>query len=200
MRSLDLGRRGLERGLRIAGLLGLAAAPSAAQVTAENGPPITATRIATALKVDGVLDDAGWSQVPVVDGWFETNPGDNLPASVGCRARLAYDGEFLYAAFEFDDPSPGAIRAPLGDHDNMPGSTDYGGIILDARNDGKTAQMFLANARGVQYDAITSDISGEDSSPDFYWDTAGRITDRGWQMEIRVPFSSILYVDPNPAQ
>ena len=29
------------------------------------------------------------------------------------------------------------------------------GVIIDSRNDGKTAQMFLANARGVQYDAVT---------------------------------------------
>jgi hypothetical protein len=78
-----------------------------------------------------------------------TNPGDNIPAPVGCRARLAYDDDSFYLAFEFDDPEPNAIRAPLGDRDNVPSSTDYGGVILDARNDGKTAQMFLANARGV---------------------------------------------------
>lgn len=190
----------LEPGLWIGGVVALAAAPAVAQVTDQNGPPIPMTRIDAAVKIDGVLDDAAWSGVPFIDGWFETNPGDNLPAGVGCRARMAYDHQFLYAAFEFDDPVPGAVRAPLGDHDNVPGSTDYGGMILDARNDGKTAQMFLANARGVQYDAITSDVSGEDSSPDFYWDSAGRITDRGWQLEMRIPFASIRYAGANPEQ
>jgi hypothetical protein len=137
--------------------------------------------------------------VPWIDGWVETNPGDNLPDSVGSRAKLVFDAEFLYAAFEFDDPDPNSVRSPLGDRDQL-GLGDYGGLILDARNDGKTAQMFLANASGILYDAITSDATGEDSSPDFFWESTGRITARGWQVEMRIPFSSIRYTDPNPAQ
>ncbi|MGH3054204.1 MAG: DUF5916 domain-containing protein, partial [Gaiellaceae bacterium] len=90
-------------------------------------------------------------------------------------------------------PQPEQNRAPLGDHhaDNSP--TDYGGLIVDSRDDGKTAQMFLANPRGVQYDAVTSDATGEDNSPDFFWDSAARITPTGWTLEIRVPFSSLRY-------
>ncbi len=80
----------------------------------------------------------------------------------------------------------------------VPSYTDYGGVILDPRGDGKTAQMFLANARGIQYDAISSDATGEDSSPDFYWESAGRVVEGGWRLEMRIPFSSIRYVDPNP--
>jgi len=53
--------------------------------------------------------------------------------------------------------------------------------------------MFLANPRGIQYDAISNDSSGEDSSPDFYWDSAARITATGWTLEIRIPFSSLRY-------
>ena len=75
----------------------------------------------------------------------------------------------------------------------MPSYTDYGGVILDTRNDGKTAILFLANPRGIQYDAITNDTSGEDSSPDFYWDSAARITPTGWTLEMRIPFSSLRY-------
>jgi hypothetical protein len=172
----------------------------AAEVSTKNGAPITVTRITEPIRIDGQLDDPGWQNVPAIDGWYETNPGDNLPASVGCTAKLAYDHDYLYAAFDFGDPNPGAIRCPLGDHDELPGSTDYGGVILDSRNDGKTAQMFLANARGLQYDAITNDATGEDNSPDFYWDTAGRVTDHGWQLEMRIPFASIRYVGSDPEQ
>ena len=121
-----------------------------------------------------------------------------MPPDVKNVAWLAYDDKFLYAAFQFDDPDPKSIRAPYGDRDNVPSYTDYGGIIVDSQNDGRTAQMFLANARGIQYDALSNDASGEDSSPDFFWDSAARITDKGWVLEIRVPLSSLRYVDPNP--
>ena len=173
-----------------------AAAPLAARF--DNGPPIEIRRLAAPIEVDGDLSDPGWQATTPVDSWYETNPGDNLEPRVKNLARLAYDESYLYAAFEFDDPDPRAIRAPLGDRDVVPSYTDYGGVILDPRGDGKTAQMFLANARGIQYDAISSDATGEDSSPDFFWEAAGRVVEGGWRLEMRIPFSSIRYVDPNP--
>jgi len=179
----------------------VATAPAArAQATEENGPAIRVARLTGPVRVDGDLSDPAWSEVEPVSTWFETNPGDNLEPSVHNVARLAYDDEYLYVAFEFDDPDPGSVRSPFGDRDNVPSYTDYGGLILDATNDGKSAQMFLANAAGIQYDALTHDASGEDSSPDFFWESAGRVTERGWQLEIRVPFSSIRYQGANPEQ
>src|SRR5581483_10653552 len=61
-----------------------------------------------------------------------------------------------------------------------------------------TAAMFLSNPRGIQYDAITDDASGEDPSPDFFWESAARITDHGWTLELRIPFSSLRYRTADP--
>ena len=157
------------------------------------GPPISIQRASGPITVDGVLDDTGWQNVEGVTQWFETRVGDNVEPHVRNIAYLAYDDKYLYAAFRFQDPDPKRIRAPLGDHDQLSGSTDYGGIIVDSRNDGKTAQMFLANANGLQYDALSSDVSGEDNAPDWFWDTAGKVTEDGWTLEIRVPFSTLRY-------
>jgi len=166
----------------------------AAQEPTVEVPPLTVSRAPGPITVDGSLADAGWQGAVRVDTWFETNPGDNVPPKVKNVGYLAYDDKFFYAGFEFEDPEPRKIKAPLGDRDNVPGDTDYGGIILDARNDGKTAMMFLANASGIQYDAMADDTgSGEDSSPDYFWDSSSRITPKGWTLEIRVPFSSLRY-------
>lgn len=159
-----------------------------------SGEPIRIGRAAGRIDVDGVLGDEGWRNVPPVEKWYETNPGDNVEPKVRSVGYLAYDDRFFYAAFEFDDPAPASIRAPLSDRDNISGnSTDYGGVILDTRNDGHSAVLLLATPRGIQYDASTEDASGEDSSPDYFWDSAARITERGWILEIRVPFSSLRY-------
>jgi hypothetical protein len=112
--------------------------------------------------------------------------GRQRRTQVANSARLTYDDRYLYACFRFADPHPELVRAPLGDHDNVSSSTDYAGVIVDSRNDSKTAMMFLSNPSGVQYDALSSDISGEDNSPDFYWDSAGKITATGWDLEIRI--------------
>jgi hypothetical protein len=162
------------------------------------GERIHITRTTKPITVDGDLSDEGWRNATRVEKWYETNPGDNTEPKVGNVGYLTYDDHFFYAGFEFDDPDPSAIRAPYGDRDNVPSFTDYGGIIIDTRGDGQRAQMMLANPRGIQYDAISDDASGEDASPDFFWDAAGRITDRGWTLEIRVPFSSLRYRNVDP--
>ena len=184
--------------LALNGWLGSAYAADTLPAGADAPATLTIHRAAGPIAVDGSLDDAGWQGVEPVTTWYETNPGDNVPPKVRSAGYLAYDDKFFYAAFEFDDPQPKAIRAPLGDRDNVPGYTDYGGVILDTRNTGKTAILFLANARGVQYDAVTDDSSGEDSSPDYYWDSAGRVTEKGWLLEMRIPFSSLRYSSADP--
>lgn len=162
--------------------------------------PIEIRRTSAEIKIDGDLSEEEWKGAVEVTTWFETRPGDNIKPSLENIAYLAYDEKFLYAAFEFEDDEPQRIRAPLGNRDNVPEYTDYGGVIVDASNDGQTAQMFLANPRGIQYDAINSDAAGEDSAPDFYWDSAARVTATGWVLEIRIPFSSLRYSDSNPSQ
>jgi hypothetical protein len=179
--------------------LAAAAPPARAADEAAAAPEIRLHRAAGAIAIDGDLSDPGWQGATRVETFLETNPADNVPASVKTVAYLTYDDRYLYAAFEFFDPDPASIRAPLGVRDYVPSSTDYGGIIVDSKHDGKTGVLLLANPRNVQYDAITDDVTGnEDSSYDVYWDSATRINAQGWVLEMRVPFSSLRYTAADP--
>jgi hypothetical protein len=179
---------------------GLADTAARAAVSPLAGETIRINRGQGRIVVDGVLDDEGWKTATRVETWYETNPGDNTDPPVKSVGYLAYDERYFYAAFDFFDPDPRAIRSPYADHDHIDGnSTDYGGVILDTRNDGHSAVLLLASATGSQYDAVTDDDgSGEDSSPDFFWESAARITDHGWTLEMRVPFSSLRYRNVDP--
>lgn len=185
--------------LLLAGLVVVAGPALSRPRTADDfrGAEIRISRAAGPIAIDGDLGDAGWAGASRVETFYETNPGDNVPPKVRTVGRLAYDEKFLYASLECDDPEPAKIRAPFSQRDVLGGGTDYGGIILDTRNDGRTAILFLANPRGIQYDAVTDD-GNEDSSPDFFWDAAGRITATGWNLEIRIPFSSLRYDRADP--
>ena len=165
----------------------------------ESDPPIAIHRAAGPITVDGDLSDPGWQGAAKVEGFFETRPGDNVAPKIRTVGYLAFDDRALYIAFECDDPDPARIRAPYVDRDNVSSDTDYAGIILDTRHDRRTAIEFLANPRGVQYDALQDDSSGnEDTSIDIFWDSAGRINARGWTLEMRIPFSSLRYEGTNP--
>jgi hypothetical protein len=157
------------------------------------------SRAAGSIKVDGNLSDEGWQGVEPFSTWYEINPGDNTPPKVGNVGRIAYDDRFLYAAFEFDDPNPHAIRAPYSDRDDSGGGFyDFGGLFIDAGGTGHTARLFVATPRNIQADSIIDDASGEDASPDFFWESATRITDRGWTLEMRIPFTSLRYQNSDP--
>jgi hypothetical protein len=161
---------------------------------ADAAPALTIHRAAGPITIDGDLSDPGWQGALKSETWFETNPGDNTEPKVKTVGYMTYDDRFFYAAIRsFDNPAD--IRAQLGDHDGISGnSDDFAGVILDTRNDGKTAMEFFVNAVGTQYDASQDDASGnEDSSPDLYWDSAVKRTSDGWILELRIPFSSLRY-------
>ncbi|HYR27678.1 MAG TPA: DUF5916 domain-containing protein, partial [Thermoanaerobaculia bacterium] len=164
--------------------------------------PVTIARIDQPVTVDAKLDESAWQSAAKYETWYETNPGDNIEPSVKTVGYVMYDSKFLYVGLEAFDPKPGEIRAVYGDHDQISGaSDDFMGVIIDSRNDGKTAVELFVTARGVQYDAIQDDSgAGEDSSPDFFWDSSARIHDSGWTVEMRIPFSSLRYDNPNPEQ
>ncbi len=159
---------------RFAALVLLGFASAARAQSAE--PAIAIHRAAGPITVDGDLSDPGWKGAARVEEFWETRPGDNVAPKVRTVGYLTYDDRALYVAFECDDPDPSRIRAPYVDRDNVSSDTDYAGILLDTRHDRRTAIEFLANPRGVQYDALQDDSSGnEDTSIDLFWDSAGRI-------------------------
>jgi hypothetical protein len=163
------------------------------------GETIRITRATAPIAIDGDLSDEGWRGATRVDTWYETNPGDNTAPKVRNTGYLAYDDRFFYAGFDFEDPAPAAIRAPYADRDNIgDGFNDYGGVIVDAGNTGNTGTFFVVSPHNIQYDAITDDASGEDSAPDFFWQSAARIGPAGWTLEIRIPFSSLRYRNVDP--
>jgi Domain of unknown function (DUF5916) len=164
-----------------------------------SGPAIHITRAIGTITVDGDLSDEAWRTATRIEQWYEVNPGDNVEPKVKNVGYLTYDDRFFYAAFEFEDPNPKEMRAPYADRDNIGnGFNDYGGIILDAGNTGRTATFFVVTPRNIQYDAITDDASGEDSSPDFFWQSATKVFDHRWTLEIRIPFSSLRYRNADP--
>jgi hypothetical protein len=177
-------------GFAVAWLVGHAAAAQSAL----SGETIHITKASGRITIDGDLSDEAWQHATKIERWYETQPGDNVEPKVKNVGYLTFDDRFLYAAFEFEDPNPKTIRAPFADRDNIGnGFDDYAGILLDARRTGSTGVFFVVTPRNIQYDSITDDASGEDPSPDFFWDSATRISTHGWTLEMRIPFSSIRY-------
>jgi hypothetical protein len=159
-------------------------------------PPIHIHRAEGPITVDGRLDDEGWKTAAKIDTFYETSPGDNNAPAVKTTAWLSFDDRYFYIGVRCDDPHPEKIRAPYVERDAVIGTDDNIAILLDTRNDKRTAMEFRVNPRGIQGDAVYNDANGsEDFSPDFFYDTAATIDGSGWSAEYRIPFSSLRYPD-----
>lgn len=171
--------------------------PSAAG--AEPPPGIRVSRTAERIAVDGDLSDAGWKGAARIEEFWEYRPGENVAPKVKTVALVTYDGKALYVGVACDDPEPGRIRAPFVERDQVFGDQDNLAVLLDTQGDGQVALQLRTNARGIQADAVNNDVSGaEDFSPDFFYDTAARITPEGWTAEFRIPFASLRYAAAEP--
>src|SRR5437868_6520522 len=176
----------------ITGLL----AVSALADTPPPTPPTTVHRLNGQITVDGDLSDSGWKDAAKIDQFYETSPGDNIPAKVKTIAYITYDDHYFYIGVRCEDPHPEKIRAPYVERDNVIGTDDNIAVLIDTRNDKRTAMELRVNPRGIQGDAIYNDAnSNEDFSPDFFYDTAAKIDSGGWSAEYRIPFSSLRYPD-----
>ncbi len=150
-------------------------------------------RAAGAIVVDGRIDDAEWADTLTVPLRYETDPGENVAPPVETHVLLAFDNSTVYVAFRADDPSPDKIRAHLMDRDSA-WDNDFVGILFDPFNDERRGFEFFANPLGVQMDLFFDGVSGrEDSSWDAIWDSAGRITETGFEVEFAIPFSSLRF-------
>ncbi len=69
---------------------------------------------------------------------------------------------------------------------------DHVVLMIDPFNDERRGFQFRINPLGVQADAVFSQNEGiEDWSFDMIWDSAGRITEEGYVVEVAIPLQQI---------
>ena len=143
-------------------------------------------------RIDGNLDDEIWQNSPLTEDFITYNPsyGEVLPQKT--QVWMAYDKKNLYFAFKCYDSEPGKIKTSITRRDGM-FSDDWVGLSLDALGNKQTAYDLFCNPNGIQGDILNSAVSGEDVSPDFVWESAGQLTDEGYQVEMSIPLRSLRF-------
>ena len=148
------------------------------------------TRAQGAIKVDAVLDDAGWAGAERIKSFVEFEPREGAEPPVVTEVMLKYDDENVYVAFIARDPNPRDIRATLQPRDRVGSNDDWVGILLNPHGDASVGYFFSANPLGVQGD-MQMTTSSEDESIDFIFKTEGKITEEGYIVEMAIPFHSL---------
>lgn len=160
--------------------------------------------------VDGLLDEPVWRQAAVLSGFSQYSPQDGIPAADSTQVFIWYSSTALHVgirAFE----AHGAVHATMADRDKI-ASDDNVQLLLGTFNDKRQAYLFAVNPLGVQMDGTivetttpnqggwTPTLSGRvapDLSQDFVFVSKGRVTEWGYEVEIRIPFRSLKYQSSN---
>jgi hypothetical protein len=175
-------------GLALAAVLLIGAA---AEVRGEEKVPHRVPKVNSEIRVDGTLDEHIWQEALVLDINYEVRPGENIPPPVETEFLMAYDESQLYCAFRAYDPDPSAICAHLCDRDHL-WDDDWVALVLDTFNDQRRNFLLVCNPLGVQADNI--EVTGSSSAEwDPIWESAGKISEEGYVVEMAVPFSSLRF-------
>jgi hypothetical protein len=158
-------------------------------------PPtqIEASRTTTPPRIDGSLEDAAWQgeALPLGD-WLTYNPLNGEKLVQTTEVRVVYDDRAIYLAFRCRDPEPEKVRSTLSRRDQL-WNDDWVGLSLDPVGNGQSSYDLFVNAAGVQADILTTPSAGENSAPDWVWDSAGRRTSEGYEAEIRLPLTTLRF-------
>ena len=145
------------------------------------------------IKIDAVFDEEIWSKAAIADQFIEFQPENGKPESTNQKSvvKLLYDDTAIYLSAQLFDNEPDKIDKQLTERDDL-SNDDFFGIFINGYNDKQQSFEFFVTAAGVQLDAkMTSD--GEDFSWNATWYSAVKITETGWNVEMKIPYSELRF-------
>ncbi|MCC7051974.1 MAG: carbohydrate binding family 9 domain-containing protein [Gemmatimonadaceae bacterium] len=168
---------------------------------------ITTPREATAISVDGVLDEPAWRKAALLTGFSQYFPTDGVPARDSTEVFVFYTSTALHVGIRAYAPA-GTVRHNLADRDKIT-ADDNIQLFLGTYNDSRQAMLFAVNPIGIQSDGVlieTGTVQGggfsggivrtreaADLAPDYVWKSKGHVTEYGFEVEIQIPFKSLRY-------
>lgn len=153
-----------------------------------------ATKTASKPTIDGNLNDETWLRITATaNDFIQREPNLGEKSNYKTEVKIAYDDEAIYIGAVLYDAYPDSILKQLTARDKI-GNTDWFGIVLDTYEDGNNGVGFIVSAAGVQFDTKYS-VFGEDENWDAVWESAVLIVERGWTVEMKIPYAALRFPD-----
>ncbi|MCP5050318.1 MAG: carbohydrate binding family 9 domain-containing protein [bacterium] len=142
--------------------------------------------------IDGELDEPIWQTAAQFTGFKSFSPNYGIDASAKSIIYVCTDRENFYFAARCFQEDTARIKATVTSRDKMYGD-DWVSFNIDTFNNNQSGYGFYVNPFGIQGDGILGSDGGLDSSHDMVWYSKGTIDDKGYVVEVKVPFKSIRF-------
>jgi hypothetical protein len=157
-----------------------------------------AVRIARPLALDGRLDEQVYLDVPAIDGFIQQEPSEGAPASERTEAWIFFDDTNLYIAARCFDTHPerDVVTEMRRDQNNITQNESFT-AVFDTFLDHRNGFFFQTSPLGALRDqTIVDDVLNVNWNT--VWDVRTARFDRGWTLEMVVPFKSLRYPGAGP--
>lgn len=170
-------------------------------------PPVAklvVPRATTPITIDGEISDAEWAASARTEDFVRATNG--RPDRPRTRARLMYDDEHLYIAFECEDDH---LFSTFTRRDDHLWKQDAVEVFIDPRGRGRDYLEFQVSPAGKLFDTKVQRHPRRDDSFDGRAKAAVRREgtlnddsdrDRGWTVELAIPFAGLGRDTPRPGQ
>lgn len=162
-----------------------------AQTTRKN---LEATRITNPPKIDGVLDDAIWQELPTYSDFKMYQPGNDgiVPEAYQTKVQMAYDDNAIYVASYMNDPDPENIFSQFSQRDEVFVQADVFTFALNTYNDGINETRFYVTAAGAIGDAAVTQ-GRQDFNYNVVFSCRVSKDSKGWYAEFRIPYNALRF-------
>jgi len=163
------------------------------------------------IEFDGYPYEEAWQGLDFFPMVMNRPNFGNEPAEKS-EVMITYDDQYLWIGARLFSKDPKNIKATSKKRDELSRNSDSFGIILDTYNDNENAMAFFTMPTGARIDyTISNDGQGSGGGQGFgggggggfggsmnmswntFWDVKTSRDDKGWYVEIRIPFSSLRF-------
>ena len=161
---------------------------------AESGVTVRAVRINQPLNIDGQLNEEWYQTVRPLDGFVQSDPREKEPASEATEAWIFFDDQNLYIAARNYESQPDRMVLNELRHDSSNLiQNEHLAVILDTFHDKRNGNLFIVNALGGMLEEAFFDERNPNRDWNTVWDAKTGRFDKGWTVEIVIPFKSLRY-------
>ncbi len=173
----------------------------AQQPAAPERPVIKASRMPAGARmtVDGRLDEAVWEAAEPITNFTQSDPNNGQPATERTEIRILFDQDHLYIGAELLDSDPSGILGNQMVRDGFLSSDDRFIWVMDPYYDQRSGYYFEINPGGAMGDAQLVPAQGgnfgvtQNRAWDGIWLARVRTHERGWTVEIEIPFRTLNF-------
>jgi hypothetical protein len=150
----------------------------------------TALRIVQPPRIDGKLNESEWMLATTTGDFTQSRPEEGKKPQQITQVRILYTDFAIYVGAWCYDTHSDSILKQLGKRDEADLNADNFYVKLDPYNNQQDAYQFGVYASGVQMDSRFSD-----ETFDAVWNSEVSFDEKGWYVEIEIPYSAIRFPD-----